>query len=106
MMHYKILAITANSDAPISKRQKTAATTVFAASIFKPLPIGDQNFEDIISNSRLYVDKTELILELIHGGTKYCLACLLSQRKAKILNCVSCRSFLFLNRYYLSLWSI
>ncbi len=40
----------------------------------KPLPIGIQEFEKIVTEGRLYVDKTEYIYRLITGGVVYFLS--------------------------------
>ncbi|HMQ49164.1 MAG TPA: AAA family ATPase, partial [Saprospiraceae bacterium] len=40
----------------------------------KILPVGKQNFEDIIERDLLYVDKTRQVFELIRGGDLYFLS--------------------------------
>lgn len=40
----------------------------------KKLPIGKQNFESIITDGYLYVDKTRQIYDLIEGGSLYFLS--------------------------------
>ena len=37
----------------------------------KLYPVGIQTFEDIINRNLLYVDKTEYIYRMTHGGGKY-----------------------------------
>lgn len=37
----------------------------------KLCPIGIQTFEDIINRNLLYVDKTEYVYRMTHGGGKY-----------------------------------
>lgn len=37
----------------------------------KPLPLGSQNFKEIIEENNLYVDKTNEILKLVKGNGKY-----------------------------------
>ena len=40
----------------------------------RKLPIGIQDFENIRKDGYLYVDKTEYIYELVHGGKPYFLS--------------------------------
>ena len=42
--------------------------------MLKKLPIGEQNFEEIRKNNRVYVDKTKQILQMIEDGRYYFLS--------------------------------
>ncbi|MBQ6132808.1 MAG: AAA family ATPase, partial [Lachnospiraceae bacterium] len=42
--------------------------------IERKLPIGIQDFENIRNDGYLYVDKTEFVYELVHGGKPYFLS--------------------------------
>ncbi|MGN0207452.1 MAG: AAA family ATPase, partial [Muribaculaceae bacterium] len=37
----------------------------------KLCPIGIQTFSDIIEENYMYVDKTDLVYKLTHGGSRY-----------------------------------
>ena len=41
----------------------------------KNVPIGIDNFEKIISNGMVYIDKTEYLEELLKSGTEISLLC-------------------------------